>query len=289
MNAILTSDERKRELAHKGYSVISLLDADEIRRVQSLHDGVFPAVPADFHSSIVSATAEQQMRVLDGLRAIVGAKLQSLLPECRIRLAAFMTKRPNSQRGRLPLHQDPWITDHREQMAPAVWCPLVDVDRASACLRVVPGSQHLFRFPCPMNALTIGARHLTYQWDADPLADDFIHDVPLRAGMAVVYDPRILHGSGENLSERTRVAFNCFMVPKDRELRVYYWDDRPPGQMETLEVTDAAFCGLRYNARPQEPYPPGVRLVETFDVPRSPMWLDRDALKRLQAGVSGAN
>ena len=23
-----------------------------------------------------------------------------------------MTKRPKSQRGRLPLHQDPWITDH---------------------------------------------------------------------------------------------------------------------------------------------------------------------------------
>jgi len=283
MTAIFEADAANRELAHQGYTVIPLLDAAAIRDVQALHDAVFPTVPLDFHSTLVSATVEQRFRVVEGLRAIVSEKLETIIPGFRIAVASFMTKRPRSQRGRIPLHQDPWTTDHRREMAPSVWCPLVDVSSANACLRMVPGSQHLFPFPCPMNALSTTARHLTYQWNADPLDDEFVRDVPLGAGEAVIYDPRILHGSGENLSERTRVAFNCITIPEGDEPRLYFWDDRPPGRMETFQVTDAFLCEFRYDAHPEPPYPDGVRLLETFDVPREPMRLDRHELKRLQA------
>jgi hypothetical protein len=136
-----------------------------------------------------------------------------------------------------------------------------------------------------MNALAAQARHLTYQWDTDPLAEEFIRDVPLRAGSAVVYDPRILHGSGDNASDHPRVAFNCVTVPHDREARVYYWDEGPPGGVEAFEATESGLCELRYDSRPTAPYPDGLRLLEAFDVPREPMRIDQAALRRLQADV----
>jgi hypothetical protein len=287
VTAVFDSDARNQELAVTGYTVIPLLDAAEIREVQALHDAVFPTVPLDFYSSIVSASAEQRIRVRDALRAIVVPKLLKLMPRHRIRLASFMTKRPTSRRGSLPLHRDAWITDHRVQVGPSIWCPLVDVGPANACLRMVPGSQHLIATPCPMNALLLPRPFLTYQWDADPVDAEFVRDLPLRAGMAVAYDPRVLHCSGENVSGEPRVAFSCLTVPDGLEPSVYWWDDRPPGRMQVFEVEESHLCEMEYATVPEEPYPAGVRLLDSFDVPREPIRIDRDALRRLQAGGAG--
>jgi hypothetical protein len=280
---VFDAERSNHELWRDGYTLIPLLEAENIRAVQALHDEVFPAVPSDFYSSVMSATPEQRIRVLDGLRAIVMPKLATILPRHTVELASFMTKRPSSQRGRLPLHRDAWVADHRVQLAPSVWCPLVDVGPSNACLRMVRGSHHLLQSPCPMNALAVPAGHLTYQYDADPIEEEFIRDVPVAAGTAVVYDPRVLHASGENRTDQTRVAFNCLTVPVGQRASVYWWDDRPPGRMEAFEVTASFLCESRYGTRPDVPYPEGVRLSETFDVPRTPIRIDRARLKQLQA------
>jgi hypothetical protein len=285
-NPIFTGAETNREFLRKGYVVVPFLDAEEIQAVQALHDRLFPVFAHDFNSSVMTATMDQRLGVLNGLRAIFGKKLEALLPRHRIQLASFMTKRPGSQRGSLPLHQDAWITDHQVEFAPSVWCPLVDVGPLNACLRVVAGSHRLVRNPCPLNAYVLPADYLTYKGDVDPLEDEFITNVPVPAGMALVYDPRLLHGSGENRTNQPRVAFNCPTVPDGYEPLLYWWDVRPPGQMHKFQVTESFLCQFQFGTRPEEPYPEGVRLLDTFDVPRTTFRLDRDVLRRLQREAS---
>src|SRR5262249_1379753 len=162
---------------------------------QALHDELFPVVPSDFHSTFLSATADQRLRVLTGVREVMGAGLGAFLPKYRIRSATFIAKRPNSQRGLLPFHRDAWLTDHRRVPAPSVWCPLVDVGPGNGCMRVIPCSHRIFPDPYPMNGNAA----------VDQPGDEFVRDVPMRAGTALVYDTRLVHGTGENLTNRLRV------------------------------------------------------------------------------------
>jgi hypothetical protein len=145
-------------------------------------------------------------------------------------------------------------------------------------MRVVPCSHRLFRDPYPVNAGVA----------TDQLEDEFIRDVPMRAGTALVYDTRLVHGTGENLTNRPRVAINAVMILKGREPQLYVWDSRPPGRIQVLEVTESFLCEYQYGSRPEEPYPKGVRLIDTIDSPAT-SWgrIDRAALRRLQldAGV----
>src|SRR5262249_50191733 len=131
-------EDTEREFASRGYVVLPLLGATGIETLQALHDELFPVVPSDFHSTFLSATADQRLRVLTGVREVMGAGLGAFLPIYRIRSATFIAKRPNSQRGLLPFHRDAWLTDHRRVPAPSVWCPLVDVGPGNGCMRVIP-------------------------------------------------------------------------------------------------------------------------------------------------------
>ena len=287
---IFVNEETDREFARKGYVVLPFLDAEAIQAVQALHDRLFPVVPSDFYSSFVSATTDQRLGVLTGIRKLLAGQLKTILPWHKVQLATFITKRPTSQRGQLALHQDSWITDHRVEAAPSVWCPLVDVGPMNACLRVVPGSHRFFHNPCPMNAYVAKAKHLAYRPEADPLEDEFIKDVPMQAGMALIYDPRLVHGSGENLVDRPRVALNCVTIPEQREPQLYFWDDRPPERMQVFEVTESFLCQFNFLSRPDEPYPEGVRLIDTIDgLTTPPARIDRAALRRLQTDASAEN
>jgi hypothetical protein len=147
-------------------------------------------------------------------------------------------------------------------------------------MRVVPCSHRLFPDPYPVNA---GAA-------TDSVDEQFVRDVPMRAGTALVYDTRLVHGTGENLADRLRVAINVVMVREGHEPQLYFWDDRPPGRIQVFEVSESFLCQYRFGSRPEEPYPRGVRLVDTIDNPTT-AWgrIDSAALRRLQADAGIGN
>jgi hypothetical protein len=84
----------------------------------------------------------------------------------------------------------------------------------------------------------------------------------MAAGAALIYDQRMLHGSGENLSDRSRVAFNCITIPNAATPLLYQWDDAAPDRIEVLEVDEAHLCHFQFGRPVRPPYPGGVRLVD---------------------------
>ena len=264
---IFASDVTDREFASRGYVVRPFLGPAEIQAVERLHADIFPELFADFSATSLDDSFDRRWRVSEGIRAIVEEPLRKIVPRRKLALAAFVTKRPNTTKGRVPLHQDSWIVDNRVHRALHVWCPLVDVGPDSGCLKVVPGIHRLLNDPYPIHPKFRTAYHPRLS----VLDEEFARLVSMPAGAALMYDERMLHGSDENRSDRLRVAFNCIMIPVDINPLLYQWDERTPDRIQVLEVDETYLCQFRFGVPLAPPYPHGVRLVDTIGVATKPL------------------
>jgi len=81
------------------------------------------------------------------------------------------------------------------------WIALDDIDEGNGCLWLVPGSQKLGPLPWVPTGKANKSRKINWNpEDAIP--------VPARAGDCVIFDRLTIHSSGENCTERHRVAYS---------------------------------------------------------------------------------
>ncbi len=99
-----------------------------------------------------------------------------------------------------------------------VWVPLVDLNEKNGAIEVLDGSHQLFptyrgpNIPDRTNDLQ------QFYWDN-------MKTLYLKAGEALIYDHRLLHGSKDNMSNSIRPASACAVTNKSAALRLYYWND----------------------------------------------------------------
>jgi hypothetical protein len=260
MERVFTDNATETEFRRKGYVVLPFLDAGEIAALGQLHDVLPPEAPADFYATVFSRNADYRRRISDGIGAILANKLDALFPRHELCFGLFVTKQPMTQRGRLPLHRDYSFVDQSVHIALNLWCPLVDVDEQNGCLHVVPGSQTLMPSPFAVNEYPSPFHPVM-----DLLNEKYTRKIVMPAGSIVAYDSRLLHGSGENRSNRVRPACTCILVPKGVRPRVYVWDGQRPTRFDVLEVTRDYLLRLERGAAIKPPYPEGVTYLTSAD------------------------
>src|SRR5690606_1276506 len=148
----------------------------------------------------------------------IAPAMSRLFPGHETCFAIFVTKRPQTRQGRLPLHRDYSFVDRVAHTAVHLWIPLIDVDERNGCLHVVPGSHALMPSPFAVNEYPS-----PFQPVMDELDREYTTRVPMPAGSALAYDAGLLHGSGENHSAHLRPACIAILLPRGVEPRVYVW------------------------------------------------------------------
>ena len=84
----------------------------------------------------------------------------------------------------------------------------------------------------------------------DVIDTEFTTKIPLKAGWALFYDARLIHGSDGNMSNKPRAAFSCGFAPKGVPLRLYFWDKQAPSTLDIYEITDELLLAYSYRERP---------------------------------------
>jgi ectoine hydroxylase-related dioxygenase (phytanoyl-CoA dioxygenase family) len=80
----------------------------------------------------------------------------------------------------------------------------------------------------------------------------YLTDVPLRAGQALLFNQRLFHCSGPNLSNTDRVAATAVLVPRDSTLRYYHTNsDESGGGIEVFEVDPTFYTRHSIGSRPR--------------------------------------
>jgi hypothetical protein len=262
MDRVFTDNVTETEFRRRGYVVRPFLDAAEVAELERLQTVLPPEAPSDFYATVFSRNADYRRRVSDGIGAIIKDKLDAVFPHHELCFGLFVTKQPLSQRGRLPLHRDYSFVDQAVHTAVHLWFPLVDVDEQNGCLNVVPGSQTLMQSPFAVNEYPSPFHPVMNLLD-----QEYTRGLPMPAGSVVAYDSRLLHGSGENRSNRIRPACICILVPKGIRPRVYVWDGQRPTRFDILEVTRDYLLRMERGAAITPPYPEGVTYLTSADYP----------------------
>jgi ectoine hydroxylase-related dioxygenase (phytanoyl-CoA dioxygenase family)/cyclopropane fatty-acyl-phospholipid synthase-like methyltransferase len=237
-----------RELAGCGYTIQPFLNAYDLEALAALYGRTTPVVPSEFHVSAFMGDPDIRRRIYEGIAAVVSDKLEALAPGYRLVMASFVTKKANSTRGRLGLHQDYSLVDHATHLGLNVWIPLVDVDARNACLRVVEGSQ-IF------GHISANPPNPAPYWNVRQVLDSgvYLKDVPMARGHAFLFDTRLLHATEENQTDSDRIAVFLNLAPVNVPVRLYQWHERDPDRLEVWEIDREFYLRMAPNTYIDKP------------------------------------
>jgi hypothetical protein len=83
----------------------------------------------------------------------------------------------------------------------------------------------------------------------------------MKAGEALFFDERTLHGSYPNKSPDVRIAMGAVFLPKGVKQRLYVADDEKSDVLDVLEVERETL--LNYSTLLRPPYPKGFKKIGT--------------------------
>ena len=248
----------EEKFTQDGYLVMPMLSPVEVEALKSLYLHVIPDQPSDFYSTAFLPDSPVRREVVAQLQTVLGPYLEDLMPDYAFVSRAFIAKRGGPDQPPLPLHQDYSYVDQAIHRAIHVWIPLLDVDEANGCLTVVPRSHALVNHTSAM----VG-NPSPYHPHRKVLDTECKVAVPAKAGTAIFFNQRLLHGSTSNSFEGLRIAVAGSLLPKGLRQRLYVVDENDPGVLDVLEVRDEFAVPLAPGRRLAKPYPDGVTQVGT--------------------------
>jgi ectoine hydroxylase-related dioxygenase (phytanoyl-CoA dioxygenase family) len=217
---IFKQPEIQASFAQNGYVKLPLLDAAEVQELKRLFvETIGEEVDnTDYgmYISLEETDVDFKTSIIKQVSATLLPRVQNHFLDCKSHLGSFLVKASGINSYTYP-HQD-WTFVDTPNYSVTVWVALVDTDRNNGALGFVRGSHRFFNrslgSPSPYFA--------TFTQGHEDLLYEYLEFVPLKAGEAVVFDNRTIHGAPPNLSGSNRIAVAIGMTPAEAPLYHYY-------------------------------------------------------------------
>lgn len=214
--ALMSDPRSERELSERGYTLIDLLEEDEVALLRDFYvehaergdlnpEGAYNPYYAEF--TTMNSRPEFRREAYELISRVVTPRMAGHLIDCRPIVANFVNKPPGG--GVVPVHQNMSVVDEATARSVSVWIALVDCTVENGTIEFVDGSHLLHR-----------GRRGTWAYqefgeiDEETIASHFV-PVPIRAGQAVVLDDAIVHYSAPNQAEHRRLAIQLVVAPAE--------------------------------------------------------------------------
>jgi ectoine hydroxylase-related dioxygenase (phytanoyl-CoA dioxygenase family) len=227
---VLRDEAADLELATAGYAIVPLFDADEVAEIRArCRAGLArPDEPGPMAFDYMQEDRGAMRRVEDLLAPVWEQHLPELFADHEVVFSTFVLKPPGHGSGMF-LHDDRTFVDEEQHRAFTVWVPLVDVspELDNGTLYLVPGSHRI---------MPAASGTGTPDWirPYERYLERFLQPVRMRAGEALVYDTKTLHGSTANLTDTTREAIATAIAPRGAEL-IHVVADGPQRQVHVVD------------------------------------------------------
>ena len=213
----LKNAELNRKLLEDGYVTLPFLRQTEIDELVKL----FYQYHTDDEVSGLYVTAshknDETIRLIsDSIKSTFERAILENIANGATLGGTFISK-PAHQTEALEPHQDWSIVDESKYRSFTIWVPLSDVDEASGCMYVLPGSHNKMRGYRHLTIPSIFGQIYTHVWQ-------HMKPVCLKAGEAIIFDHALGHASRPNKSDKTRIAATHSLLSDNAEMR-FYWNN----------------------------------------------------------------
>ncbi len=270
----------QQQLETEGYVVLeNFLTPDELEDLREF-DRAHP-LPEDLVNSdkppisLLSSDLSYRQDLEGYFKMIAAPKIDLILPGYRTLFCPWTRRPPHANNKSLNLHQDPSFTDESLYACLGIWTPLSDVEIENSCICLVKGSHKLLprKRAYTQPGLPFDREVQSY------IEQNYLTYVPLKAGQAVLFDRRLVHGASPNEGNVERVAPTCLIIiPKDAPLYCIHAASIESGmhQIEIYEVDDNFYERSLFGEKPQGD---GVTLIKTEPYTYDPLTLELIAEK----------
>lgn len=257
MRKIFSDTELERSYLQNGFVVIDLLSAAQIEALRKLYQQEQFPPTGTFYLTIWKDAPEHRLMIHEQIQKIIAASYQQLLFDYKPVISSFAVKKPGAGSGWHP-HQDDTFVDEKKYTSLSIWIPLLDTNAANGTLAVLPGSHSVYNGPRSPNIPQ------PFRDQIDSIAAKLI-DIDLKAGQAVIFDHRLIHGSKQNSSDNERVAAVSVLIPREADLTYLYLDkDTTPNMMREYVISEKYYLEAPLGEFSKEPDPAYFTLVATY-------------------------
>jgi tetratricopeptide (TPR) repeat protein/SAM-dependent methyltransferase len=260
-NVTPLTPEMQQQLETEGYVVLENFltpdELDDLREFDRAHPLPEEMAASDRPQTIATSDLIYRKKFSDKFKSIAAPKLKTIIPGYRTLFCPWFRKKSNSKNNPIHIHQDPSFTDETQYSSLGIWCPLNDVDFEGSCLYIVKGSHRLNLQKRSYNLVFLPYDEKIVSY----IADNYLTPISLKAGQAILFDKRLIHGSPPNTSNVERVAATCFtIIPDEAPLYCCYQTSKDTKQLEIYEVPDDFYDRYIYGEKPSGD---GINLVKT--------------------------
>ncbi|MFT4543878.1 MAG: hypothetical protein ACI9EQ_000328 [Bacteroidia bacterium] len=232
----------EKQLIEQGYITTPFFNHLE---VQDLLD-FYTSFTAEYTGNIDRASShssniEYKRKVNAKIKDAYSNKVQELFIDPLIMGGAYVVKQPGS--GVSHPHLDWSLVEEGPFRSCNIWIPLIDLTEENGVIEVLPESHKLFTTYRGPNIPDRANDLQQFFWDT-------MIQLYLKAGTALIYDHRLIHGSRDNLSAVLRPATACAVTNLQANLRLYYMDE-DSSQIEAFTGDNAEY--LLSNSRFSKP------------------------------------
>lgn len=221
----------KQQIETVGYAVVDLFDSDTISRMRELYHSEHSINEKEggMFYSVYSLDIDYRKRVHSSLQEILDPTFEDLFTDYNNGLNFFINKLPGNDSS-FSIHQDSSAIDEMKYSSLSIWIPLQDVDESNGALWAIEKTHVMFS---PYRSVSFSPPFSNIQ----DTVKDYLKPIPLKAGQALIFDSRIIHTSGKNLSDEDRIAVVAGILPKEASFQLSY-QDKPEDPIEIYAQED---------------------------------------------------
>lgn len=185
-----------------GYVIADLFDRTGVEQLRGIAGRYDVNRPQTFYCTNWTTDKIARRNECAEIENFLQGRIRKLMPGYNVLYGCFIIKRFGKV-GKIHPHIDWQFVQEPEFAAFNVWAPLSSTIKLNGAIWVVPGSH---RFTDAKRGPNINISL------PESLTEQRV-DLPMRAGQALIYDTRLVHGSYPNLLPWKRIALASIVVP----------------------------------------------------------------------------
>ncbi|MBX2903289.1 MAG: phytanoyl-CoA dioxygenase family protein [Chitinophagales bacterium] len=222
MKDIVVNSETKAQLENDGFAVVPFLNSEELSALQHFYSEVQASNFIEFfnsmHMTTFSANEERKFYIKGVLEKLLSEPTKRTFKNCRMLNNIFIIKQANSG-GYFNMHSDWSVVDESQFASYNVWIPLQDTQLENGTLWVIKGS-HKLNMPHRGGGKLLHMFNYSYNDVKDKATI-----IPLKAGEAVLFNLKTIHGSFPNSTNQNRCISSFTVIPTEAPLQISFQEN----------------------------------------------------------------
>jgi hypothetical protein len=217
MKQILKDPVLDSKLSDEGFVLIPFLTDEEVNALKTFyfdyHESVLSGMYATAHVPDIDLRMKMNNFIKDQFSRAVNEKFINAHA-----LGGSYIAKGKGEAGTLHPHQDWNIVDEELYRSFNIWVPLVDLHENNGAICIMPQSHLWDKTYRSANIPSI------YQDQESDLWENMTK-LYMKAGVALIYDHRLIHASGENKTDKLRLAAVFGIIPDEASMFYYHQKD----------------------------------------------------------------